>query len=348
MTALPAELTYGKVVGRFIFAAADAPTDPDVLPDAVPAQGTVTLTPLNPHIKTTSPRPTLVVKRPLTYSLDAEGYLTDENGLDGVWVVTGAYTVAYTLPGATLASHTIDVLATHTEETPLDLTTALPPGGPILNATEYAELSARMSALELKEGPPGPAGSSPPSVFSDTAKWRSPYVAANAHSSGTNGHMILVRASFDEPVEIDGIGIELSGTNTADGEIHLAIYDNSPTDYMPQNLLHTEVLTAPTNGKHAFLFNPIALPSSVYWIGYVPVGRTSTNIQISGTPTAMWAANDMGSGTSPSTATGNTGYVAEKTGVTTAPPAVFDGRLAQHSNVPRRAPMVWLRTRRTT
>ena len=43
MTALPAEIQYGKVVGRFLLAIGDA-SDADRNPDAQAAAGTVTFT----------------------------------------------------------------------------------------------------------------------------------------------------------------------------------------------------------------------------------------------------------------------------------------------------------------
>lgn len=126
MTTLPPEIAYGKVVGRFILADADSPTDLDVLPDAVAAEGTITFTPTVPNIKVSTPRPTTVVKKSLFFDLDAEGYLVDRNGLDGVWLVTGDYTVTFQLTGIQIIPLVISVTTLHTDAAPLDLTTEIP------------------------------------------------------------------------------------------------------------------------------------------------------------------------------------------------------------------------------
>lgn len=75
-TLLPAEVTYGTVVGQFILAVGDA-TDPDDLPDRVPAQGYVLLIPsptrgikiVNTNTKVT------VIPETIRADLDANGSL---------------------------------------------------------------------------------------------------------------------------------------------------------------------------------------------------------------------------------------------------------------------------------
>lgn len=146
MTVLPPEIAYGKVEARLLQAVADA-GDADRLPDAVPAVGTIRFAPKNQIIRVAGAEPTVVAKQPITCSIDAEGYLSDLQGGRGVWLVTGVYTVTYTLPSAFLPPHDIEVTAGHNDDTPLDLVAAMPPGGPILTATQYAELSARMDVL---------------------------------------------------------------------------------------------------------------------------------------------------------------------------------------------------------
>ena len=51
-------------------------------------------------------------------------------------------------PQAVIPPHDIDVTTGHTEAAPLDLTTAMPPGGPVLTPSEYAELNGRLTILE--------------------------------------------------------------------------------------------------------------------------------------------------------------------------------------------------------
>ena len=147
MADLPTELTYGKVVGRLILAVADS-ADTGRLPDATPAVGSVTFTPLNPFIKTQSPAPATVIKQSIVCNLDSSGFLIDPASAIGVWLVAGVYSVKYTIPLASVPGHDITVLETHDDDAPLDLTNAMPPGGPILSASQFADLSARLDVVE--------------------------------------------------------------------------------------------------------------------------------------------------------------------------------------------------------
>lgn len=140
---MPETIAYGKVVGRFIQAVGDT-ADVDLLPDVVPIQGNITFTPATPLSKEVSVAPpTTVVRSTITCSLNDLGLLTSPAGDVGVWLVAGIYKVAYSTQGAAISPHDIVVSPLHTSENALDLTLALPPGGPVLVPSEYAELSAR-------------------------------------------------------------------------------------------------------------------------------------------------------------------------------------------------------------
>lgn len=144
----PPDLTYGYVDGRIILAIGDR-SDAGRMPDPVPADGmTVTFTPANTILKVTTPTPATVIKQPIVCSVDANGYLIDGQAARGVWLVTGTYKVTYSHPRAIIPPHGIDVTTGHTEVAPLDLTTAMPPGGPVLTPSEYAELNGRIAILE--------------------------------------------------------------------------------------------------------------------------------------------------------------------------------------------------------
>jgi len=144
---MPETIAYGKVVGRFIQAVGDT-ADVDLLPDVVPIQGNITLTPANPLSKEVSVAPpTTVVRSTITCSLNSQGLLVSPAGDVGVWLVAGIYKVVYSTQGAAIPPHDIVVSPLHTSENPLDLTLALPPGGPVLTPSEYAELSARLDTL---------------------------------------------------------------------------------------------------------------------------------------------------------------------------------------------------------
>jgi hypothetical protein len=148
MTVMPAEITYGHVTGRIILAVGDGP-DADRIPDATPAAGTtVKITPKTQTVRLSGTDPVLIAKQPVTCQVDADGRLVDAQGSPGVWLVTGVYSVAYSSPSASIPGHDIEVTTAHTEAAPLNLVTAMPPGGPVLTASEYAEVTARLAVLE--------------------------------------------------------------------------------------------------------------------------------------------------------------------------------------------------------
>ena len=148
----PPDLTYGYVDGRIILAIGDR-SDGGRMPDPIPAEGlTVTFTPATTILKVAAPTPATVIKQPIVCGVDANGYLVDGQGARGVWLVAGVYKVTYSHPRATIPAHDIDVTTGHTEAAPLDLTTAMPPGGPVLTPSEYAELNGRLTILEAGGG----------------------------------------------------------------------------------------------------------------------------------------------------------------------------------------------------
>ena len=162
MAALPADLEYGKAVGRYILAVGDG-SDPDRLPDAEAADGKILITPKAPVMRTASPS-AVVIKQPITCTTDeTTGELLDPEGAVGVWLVTGQYTVTYQFARATLPAHDIEILPTHTDSSPLDLGLALPPGGPLLTPSEFAVLDARLQVVEAGGGGGGGGGDVPSS-----------------------------------------------------------------------------------------------------------------------------------------------------------------------------------------
>ena len=147
MTTMPAEITYGHVTGRFIAAWTDGP-DTGRMPDPRPLEGlTVKITPKVQVRRLAGASPVLVATMPVTCKVDDDGRLIDDQGTPGVWLVTGVYGVSYTHPAVAIRAHDIEVTDAHTEGAPLDLVTAMPPGGPVLTVSQYAELSARIDAL---------------------------------------------------------------------------------------------------------------------------------------------------------------------------------------------------------
>lgn len=122
---LPSSYTYGKVVCRIVHAVADTPEDEDALPQARPASGTVTFTPLeNKRRVTDTDYPAFVLHENITVSLSSTGRIIDSEGRVGVWLYTGQWRVAFELEGGSVDAFDIDVTEAHTNENPLDLAAA--------------------------------------------------------------------------------------------------------------------------------------------------------------------------------------------------------------------------------
>ena len=127
MTTLPAEITYGRVVGRWILAVADTPDDVDELPEAQVPTGNVSFTRINTYSireDTTQADGTYVgiLKQNVATVLGADGELRmNQAAPPGVWLITGYYKVSATIAGAQWPSFDIEVTTAHTQENPLDL-----------------------------------------------------------------------------------------------------------------------------------------------------------------------------------------------------------------------------------
>jgi hypothetical protein len=86
--ALPTNVGYGTVTGRFMLAYADG-SDGDLFPDGVPAKGTVYLTPSPVYLRNSSaaPAPVTILPSTVECSLDADGYVLGTDGTPGVRLV---------------------------------------------------------------------------------------------------------------------------------------------------------------------------------------------------------------------------------------------------------------------
>ena len=167
---IPADATYGYVVGRWIKAVGDTTLDPDGLPDGEPVSGTVTLIPLNSLVygdpeTPANPNDLVGISRGLVHGhLDGNGELVDSHGNLGVWLVPGAYRFKADFDNANWPEFNFLVNTTDTLENPLDLLTYSPtqeiPGIQMVVSidtalrAEAAAVRAETAAanLELKEG----------------------------------------------------------------------------------------------------------------------------------------------------------------------------------------------------
>ena len=145
---MPETVTYGKVVGRFIQCVDDS-LDSDDLPDVIAVIGKITFMPTIRMFKEIEELQATTIARPVTtVSIGDDGFLTSPSGDVGVKLITGGYKVSYELQGVTIRSHDIVVLPEHNDDTPLDLTLAIPPEGLAISQSEFAEIVARLSNIE--------------------------------------------------------------------------------------------------------------------------------------------------------------------------------------------------------
>lgn len=132
MAILPPEITFGYVVGRWILAVGDTATDPDELPDAAVPTGTVTFTRIDENVNLLDSTQNdgtwvAVARKSVMAVLNDQGELALEHSTNaGLWLITGAYTVAVSVSGLSWTPFTIIITTDHTPENPLDLVTASP------------------------------------------------------------------------------------------------------------------------------------------------------------------------------------------------------------------------------
>lgn len=149
-------LSYGKVVGRYVFAVGDS-TDPGTDPDVTPAAGTATFTPSASRLlDTTTEPPTTVVPKAVVCTLNANGEILDPAGNIGV------YLLATDDPDTNPTGWTWKVRFQFTgHPSPLSFSFQLPTDETI-DLTEVTPLPNANGTLHLvgPAGPQGPPGTS--------------------------------------------------------------------------------------------------------------------------------------------------------------------------------------------
>lgn len=201
--ALPSAYTYGRVVARFLRAVGDG-TDVDTLPEAEPATGKVTFRPIEVDriVPDTTAAPTpIITHNPIECMLDGGGYLS-RNGMPGVWLWTGQWSVVLDVAGLARTGWTIEVTTAHTDLAPLDLwqsqpyvpptgvtvTTMLVPANPV----DGHGLIWSAAAGGLAWGPVGGA--------------LTPITASTTTTAGTSvGQLVGYLNTAAAPVTVDGV-----------------------------------------------------------------------------------------------------------------------------------------------
>ena len=154
MTTIPlpaSEQVFGCVVGQVIRGVGDG-NDADVLPEAIPAQGSITFTPDRILVRASNPS-SFVAYESVTCTLDNTGKMTLSNS-DRVWLPVGSYTVSFSLNKGSISSFKILVTKEHTHDNPLDLVTAQPytPPSGVLVQTLLVPAGIQDGALVLQSG----------------------------------------------------------------------------------------------------------------------------------------------------------------------------------------------------
>lgn len=242
MAILPPEISFGFVVGRWILAVGDTEADPDELPDAAVPTGTVTFTRIDENVNlldTTQNDGTwvAVARKSVMAVLNDQGELALEHSTNaGLWLITGAYTVAVSVSGLSWTPFTIIITTDHTPENPLDLVTASPvpitpttvlvPSIDTMVRAEAAADRAEQYAQQAK------VGSLPlPAVPSTTT-----------HPYGTNADQApasAVSGDFYEYPYADPLRYVLVEVRAVDeaGVLNLVLYDSDPLTGRPSNML---------------------------------------------------------------------------------------------------------------
>ena len=110
---------FGLVVCRVMQQVQDG-DDEGRLPDYVGAVGKITLTPRETLGHVSGPS-ALIVRRPMTLTLDASGEMVGADGGRGVWLPVGVWQVSFQISGASPKALLITVTEDHTEAAPLDV-----------------------------------------------------------------------------------------------------------------------------------------------------------------------------------------------------------------------------------
>ena len=120
---LPPSYSYGFAACQAVRTIADTPEDQDRLPQAIPDSGRLTF---RPKIRNRTNANTFITHEVYEFDLDASGYLVDDNGLPGVGLIAGEYTVSFALVYGKIDDIEIEITSAHTVTNPLQLASVRP------------------------------------------------------------------------------------------------------------------------------------------------------------------------------------------------------------------------------
>nr|DAW17374.1 MAG TPA: collagen alpha 1(VIII) chain protein [Caudoviricetes sp.] len=167
MAALPGNVSYGTVKGRFLLAYADGSDTPDQNPDALPVQGFVILTPSVISLKNVNASPPVtILPSEIVCDIDSEGYLLGQDGQRDIRLiatddtdnnpVNWTWQAEYRFTDSNGAK--IDVPAPFSFSLPSDQTVDLTAVIPVQDSNGTYYLTAGPVGPTGPQGPTGPIG----------------------------------------------------------------------------------------------------------------------------------------------------------------------------------------------
>ncbi len=276
---LPENITYGKVIGRFLKATIDG-SDGSDNPDGVAAQGTVVFTPTPAYVlDATATPPTTVVPVTVTCGLDSDGDLVSPSGEKGVWLIATddadlnpsgwTYTVTVVLRGVAARAFSITVPAGSEQDLSLISPVAASEGDAIVVGPEGP------SAYEVavNEG-----------FVGTEAEWLESLVATvDAHEAAASGAHAASAISYAGSTNLAATTVE-AALDELDTEKATAAQGTKADAAIPAP-------AGPTDG------NLLAYNSTLAaWVPVAPVGQSelAAAVNVTGTPTTVSATSGPG------------------------------------------------------
>jgi hypothetical protein len=208
--ALPSNISYGQIVHRMVLAVGDG-GDADRLPDAVPMAGAqISFTPSVAWLLNASAVPPVTIyPQRIVCTTDADGYLVDPMGEQGVWLIATDdpdtnptnFTYAVEIRVNGLATRTFNISV---------------PGGVTTDLTSVMPVSTSPGSVNVvgPQGPAGPQGEPGPALVADPD-----YSGLYLIEDESTDRVVAVGDDFLLPVEVraglSGPVRELSGLKRA-------------------------------------------------------------------------------------------------------------------------------------
>jgi hypothetical protein len=179
--------------------------------------------------------------------------------------------------------------------------------------------------------------------FTDIATWRAPVANENTISNAASGTLYLSAFPLYRPVLIDGLAWWLRTAPTSgNSDVFVALYD-SADGYFPGNLVAKAdflgITSATGTGIKAALVDAFTIKPGVYYWGLLQVSDASATLGVHNVIAAVARQNwwfvspSYGTGSSPSSNSGNDGTAFQQTSLSVLP-SWFNGVARGDANAP--------------